>query len=144
MNCREFENELQALGDAPEAHYSVQAKEHLAQCASCTTLAQRVQQQWLLWLREAQLQAPELLERRVAQALHSAHPIRKADYRFLKPLASLAAAMVVGLFLGIGLGNFYAEGVQPETNELAQELYLFSDLADQSIDYTLLNNDNNE
>jgi len=139
MSCTNIRKKIKAYcdGELP-AGEATAVKNHIEDCPACSREAAALARTWELLLELPPVrEAPDCIPATMARILDDEeHTLSQKILRWLFPVPATAAtaALVIGLFIGIGLGRVisaaYLDRLEPDS---ALYLEVFQDVPPQSI-----------
>jgi predicted anti-sigma-YlaC factor YlaD len=144
MKCKEIHQGINSYLDKKlEADSLDLFNSHLKACSSCKRLVDEVSATWSGIDQVEKLQSDPFLYTRIMQEVENRTltGVSRAIQRILQPMVA-AAILVIGIYIGVGLGNNYSMDSEVFASAESQTLmddYLFNDIEYESVEIFLLN-----
>lgn len=145
MNCKEvYIKIIQYLEGDMDEKTRILFMSHLRNCSLCEHLLNEVDATFNLYNNRDMLKTDPFMFTRITQEIEnrrSSNSLSSKYFHILRPMV-VAAVLIIGIYLGIGLGEQY---VAEENNiaisdiQLMENEFLFNDFSFESIESFLLN-----
>lgn len=145
MNCKEVHHKIiQYLDGDMDEETRILFMFHLRSCSSCERLLNEIDATYILYNKRDNLKADPFMFSQITQEIENRRSTNSISFNYLPILRPIAAAavLVIGIYLGIGLGEQYvAEGnnIALTDIQLMEDEFLFNDISFESIESFLLN-----
>ncbi|MCF8303491.1 MAG: zf-HC2 domain-containing protein [Bacteroidales bacterium] len=153
MKCREVHNKIYFFIDNDLAEEEAShIREHIGQCDSCRHLYEEMMATVSVIEREKQVEINPFFYTRLQQHIQNNEPVYVRKPSLIRSLQWIPAALVIiGLVIGIILGNaYYKSWTYADTSDRSEniqslkETYFIGEQETESLAYSFYNFENNE